>query len=99
MELYQVGICTVTVFAFGFRGLMFLFLPLKDNQYQDILNIPSTGLTLKTKIYVSVSATNLTDRCVRTGVTNLALHAPLPSRLSVPLGHGPGRTDLESTVL
>lgn len=89
MELYQVGICTVTAFAFGFRDLMFLFLPLKDDQYQEILNIPSTGLTLKTKIYVAVSATNLTDRCVRTEVTNLVLHAPLPSQALCPTGTGP----------
>ncbi|KAM9852892.1 zona pellucida-like domain-containing protein 1 [Aulostomus maculatus] len=34
----------------------------KDEQYQEILMIPETGLQLKTKIYVAVQATNLTDR-------------------------------------
>uniref|UniRef100_A0A8C4NMP7 Si:dkey-4p15.5 n=2 Tax=Dicentrarchus labrax TaxID=13489 RepID=A0A8C4NMP7_DICLA len=34
----------------------------KDQLYQDILTIPQTGLNLKTKIYVAVKATNLTDR-------------------------------------
>lgn len=86
MELYQVGICTATAFAFAFRDLMNLFLPLKDKQYQKILNIPSTGLTLKTKIYVAVLATNLTDRCVRSGVINLVLHAPLSSQAFCPTG-------------
>ncbi|XP_039454162.1 zona pellucida-like domain-containing protein 1 [Oreochromis aureus] len=45
----------------------------KDQQYQQILTIPETGLDLKTKIYVSVKATNLTkkfnvllDRCFAT---------------------------------
>ncbi|XP_071352762.1 zona pellucida-like domain-containing protein 1 [Trachinotus anak] len=34
----------------------------EDQLYQNILNIPQTGLNLKTKIYVAVTATNLTDR-------------------------------------
>ncbi|XP_023258049.1 zona pellucida-like domain-containing protein 1 [Seriola lalandi dorsalis] len=34
----------------------------EDEQYQKTLNIPQTGLNLKTKIYVAVKATNLTDR-------------------------------------
>ncbi|XP_044058409.1 zona pellucida-like domain-containing protein 1 [Siniperca chuatsi] len=34
----------------------------KDGQYQEILTIPQSGLNLKTKIYVAVTATNLTDR-------------------------------------
>uniref|UniRef100_A0A4W6FKW9 Si:dkey-4p15.5 n=1 Tax=Lates calcarifer TaxID=8187 RepID=A0A4W6FKW9_LATCA len=34
----------------------------QDAQYQDMLNIPQTGLNLKTKIYVAVKASNLTDR-------------------------------------
>ncbi|XP_039864495.1 zona pellucida-like domain-containing protein 1 [Simochromis diagramma] len=45
----------------------------RDQQYQQILTIPETGLDLKTKIYVSVKATNLTkkfnvllDRCFAT---------------------------------
>ncbi|XP_063348620.1 zona pellucida-like domain-containing protein 1 [Pelmatolapia mariae] len=45
----------------------------KDQQYQQILTVPETGLDLKTKIYVSVKATNLTkkfnvllDRCFAT---------------------------------
>ncbi|XP_061917814.1 zona pellucida-like domain-containing protein 1 [Entelurus aequoreus] len=33
-----------------------------DDQYQNPLTIPPTGLQLKTKIYVAVTATNLTDR-------------------------------------
>uniref|UniRef100_A0A3Q4I696 Si:dkey-4p15.5 n=1 Tax=Neolamprologus brichardi TaxID=32507 RepID=A0A3Q4I696_NEOBR len=45
----------------------------QDQQYQQLLTIPETGLDLKTKIYVSVKATNLTkkfnvllDRCFAT---------------------------------
>ncbi|XP_006801646.1 zona pellucida-like domain-containing protein 1 [Neolamprologus brichardi] len=45
----------------------------RDQQYQQLLTIPETGLDLKTKIYVSVKATNLTkkfnvllDRCFAT---------------------------------
>nr|XP_046245247.1 zona pellucida-like domain-containing protein 1 [Scatophagus argus] len=34
----------------------------KDDQYKEILLIPKRGLNLKTKIYVAVIATNLTDR-------------------------------------
>ncbi|KAM7412936.1 hypothetical protein PAMA_020363 [Pampus argenteus] len=34
----------------------------KDDNYQDVLSIPQSGLNLKTKIYVAVKATNLTDR-------------------------------------
>lgn len=34
----------------------------QDQQYQQILTIPETGLDLKTKIYVSVKATNLTKK-------------------------------------
>ncbi|KAM9359549.1 zona pellucida-like domain-containing protein 1 [Symphorus nematophorus] len=34
----------------------------KDERYQEILIIPKTGLNPKTKIYVAVKATNLTDR-------------------------------------
>uniref|UniRef100_A0A674NX10 Si:dkey-4p15.5 n=1 Tax=Takifugu rubripes TaxID=31033 RepID=A0A674NX10_TAKRU len=34
----------------------------QDQQYQQILSIPPTGLNLKTKIYVAVAATNLTNR-------------------------------------
>nr|XP_046244684.1 zona pellucida-like domain-containing protein 1 [Scatophagus argus] len=34
----------------------------KDDQYKEILSIPTTGLNLKTKIYVAVIATNLTER-------------------------------------
>ncbi|XP_029373600.1 zona pellucida-like domain-containing protein 1 [Echeneis naucrates] len=34
----------------------------EDKDYQRMLNIPQTGLNLKTKIYVAVQATNLTDR-------------------------------------
>ncbi|GAA6225720.1 zona pellucida-like domain-containing protein 1 [Lates japonicus] len=34
----------------------------QDAQYKDMLNIPQTGLNLKTKIYVAVKASNLTDR-------------------------------------
>ncbi|KAM3616052.1 uncharacterized protein V6R79_011421 [Siganus canaliculatus] len=34
----------------------------KDELYQEILVIPETGLNLKTKIYVAVHATNLTER-------------------------------------
>ncbi|XP_069004438.1 zona pellucida-like domain-containing protein 1 [Embiotoca jacksoni] len=34
----------------------------KDKQYTDILSVPETGLNLKTKIYVGVKATNLTER-------------------------------------
>ncbi|KAM6933303.1 zona pellucida-like domain-containing protein 1 [Xenentodon cancila] len=34
----------------------------KTADYTDILTIPQTGLNLKTKIYVAVVATNLTDR-------------------------------------
>lgn len=86
MELYQVGIRSFIAFAFEFLDLMLLFLPLKDEQYREILNIPSTGLTLKTKIYVAVLATNLTDRCVRTGVINPVLHAPLSSQVFCPTG-------------
>ncbi|XP_037533505.1 zona pellucida-like domain-containing protein 1 [Nematolebias whitei] len=44
-----------------------------DNKYQQVLQIPATGLNLKTKIYVEVKATNLTqkfqvllDRCYAT---------------------------------
>ncbi|XP_059187952.1 zona pellucida-like domain-containing protein 1 [Centropristis striata] len=33
-----------------------------DEEYTEILNIPQTGLNLKTKIYVAVKATNLTER-------------------------------------
>ncbi|XP_070685952.1 zona pellucida-like domain-containing protein 1 [Pempheris klunzingeri] len=34
----------------------------QDDQYEEMLTIPPTGLNLKTKIYVAVKATNLTDR-------------------------------------
>ena len=34
----------------------------QDSEYQEMLTIPQTGLNLKTKIYVAVQATNLTDR-------------------------------------
>ncbi|XP_051252947.1 zona pellucida-like domain-containing protein 1 isoform X3 [Dicentrarchus labrax] len=34
----------------------------KDEGYQELLTIPQTGLNLKTKVYVAVEATNLTDR-------------------------------------
>lgn len=34
----------------------------QDQAYGNILNIPQTGLNLKTKIYVAVKATNLTER-------------------------------------
>ncbi|KAF3692657.1 Zona pellucida-like domain-containing protein 1 [Channa argus] len=34
----------------------------KDSLYQELLTIPTTGLNLKTKIYVAVKATNLTSR-------------------------------------
>ncbi|XP_056905491.1 zona pellucida-like domain-containing protein 1 isoform X2 [Takifugu flavidus] len=34
----------------------------QDQEYQQILSIPPTGLNLKTKIYVAVTATNLTNR-------------------------------------
>ncbi|KAI3354178.1 hypothetical protein L3Q82_018721 [Scortum barcoo] len=34
----------------------------KDDRYQEVLTIPPTGLNLKTKIYVGVKATNLTER-------------------------------------
>ncbi|XP_061638340.1 zona pellucida-like domain-containing protein 1 isoform X1 [Phyllopteryx taeniolatus] len=34
----------------------------EDDQFQNALTIPPTGLQLKTKIYVAVRATNLTDR-------------------------------------
>ncbi|TKS80850.1 Zona pellucida-like domain-containing protein 1 [Collichthys lucidus] len=34
----------------------------QDESYEDILFIPQTGLKLKTKIYVAVKATNLTER-------------------------------------
>ncbi|KAM4567015.1 zona pellucida-like domain-containing protein 1 [Odontesthes bonariensis] len=34
----------------------------KDAKYTQMLTIPETGLNLKTKIYVAVKATNLTDR-------------------------------------
>uniref|UniRef100_UPI0037E92221 zona pellucida-like domain-containing protein 1 n=1 Tax=Semicossyphus pulcher TaxID=241346 RepID=UPI0037E92221 len=33
----------------------------EDQQYKQILTVPTTGLKLKTKIYVAVKATNLTD--------------------------------------
>ncbi|MED6277825.1 hypothetical protein CHARACLAT_017437, partial [Characodon lateralis] len=33
-----------------------------DSRYTKLLTIPSTGLNLKTKIYVAVEATNLTER-------------------------------------
>ncbi|AWO98842.1 putative zona pellucida-like domain-containing protein 1 [Scophthalmus maximus] len=35
----------------------------KDEGYKDRLEIPQTGINLKTKVYVSVKAENLTDRC------------------------------------
>ncbi|XP_019729779.1 zona pellucida-like domain-containing protein 1 [Hippocampus comes] len=34
----------------------------EDDQFQNALTMPTTGLQLKTKIYVAVRATNLTDR-------------------------------------
>lgn len=34
----------------------------QDNQYQEKLTIPTTGLNLKTKIYVAVKATKLSER-------------------------------------
>ncbi|XP_042270871.1 zona pellucida-like domain-containing protein 1 [Thunnus thynnus] len=34
----------------------------QDEQYQQILSVPQTGLNLKTKIYVAVQAINLTER-------------------------------------
>ncbi|XP_014829672.1 PREDICTED: zona pellucida-like domain-containing protein 1 isoform X2 [Poecilia mexicana] len=34
----------------------------QDARYQNLLTIPPTGLNLKTKIYVSVKATNLTEK-------------------------------------
>ncbi|KAG7243175.1 hypothetical protein INR49_016550 [Caranx melampygus] len=34
----------------------------EDQTYSSILNIPQSGLNLKTKIYVAVKATNLTER-------------------------------------
>ncbi|CAG6001598.1 unnamed protein product [Menidia menidia] len=34
----------------------------QDAEYLNVLTIPNTGLNLKTKIYVAVKATNLTDR-------------------------------------
>ncbi|XP_061575526.1 zona pellucida-like domain-containing protein 1 [Cololabis saira] len=34
----------------------------EDSKYENILTIPETGLNLKTKIYVEVEATNLTNR-------------------------------------
>ncbi|XP_069390698.1 zona pellucida-like domain-containing protein 1 isoform X1 [Paralichthys olivaceus] len=34
----------------------------KTEQHLEVLDIPQTGLNLKTKIYVAVTATNLTDR-------------------------------------
>lgn len=37
----------------------------QDEDYEDILFIPQTGLKLKTKIYVAVKATNLTERYLK----------------------------------
>lgn len=34
----------------------------QDSLYQEVMTVPPTGLNLKTKIYVLVKATNLTDR-------------------------------------
>lgn len=65
MELYQVGIRTPFALAFDERSLMPSFLERQDQRYLQILSIPPTGLNLKTKIYVAVAATNLTDRWVR----------------------------------
>lgn len=40
----------------------FLFPMQQDEQYQQALIMPPTGLNLKTKIYVAVKASNLTER-------------------------------------
>ncbi|KAL7399968.1 hypothetical protein ABVT39_004479 [Epinephelus coioides] len=51
----------------------------QDDQFQDILNIPQTGLNLKTKIYVAVTATNLTDRFNVLLVRCYATTSPYPT--------------------
>ncbi|KAM7399181.1 hypothetical protein PAMP_018468 [Pampus punctatissimus] len=46
----------------------------EDEQYQEVMSIPQSGLNLKTKIYVAVKATNLTDRCNRDAQTKVDLN-------------------------
>ncbi|XP_062242296.1 zona pellucida-like domain-containing protein 1 [Platichthys flesus] len=61
----EVAVSGVKVAMRGNNGSFISSLDLKlynDEQYLVPLVIPSTGLTLKTKIYVAVTATNLTDR-------------------------------------
>ncbi|XP_060928512.1 zona pellucida-like domain-containing protein 1 [Limanda limanda] len=61
----EVAVSGVKVAMRGNNGSFISSLALElynDDQYQDRLVIPSIGLTLKTKIYVAVTATNLTDR-------------------------------------
>ncbi|XP_053279285.1 zona pellucida-like domain-containing protein 1 [Pleuronectes platessa] len=61
----EVAVSGVKVAMRGNNGSFISSLDLKlynDEQYLEPLVIPSTGLNLKTKIYVAVTATNLTDR-------------------------------------
>ncbi|XP_042341960.1 zona pellucida-like domain-containing protein 1 [Plectropomus leopardus] len=51
----------------------------EDSAYQNILNIPGTGLNLKTKIYVAVKATNLTERFNVLLVRCYATTSPYPT--------------------
>lgn len=39
-----------------------VFLCLKDNAYSSMLRIPAEGLELKTRVFVEVKASNLTNR-------------------------------------
>lgn len=47
--------------AAGGYNYSFVFIP-KNRQYTQPLKIPEKGLQLKTRIYVQVKATNLTNR-------------------------------------
>lgn len=53
----------MSCFSFdGLINLLFVLFLHQDPAYTQILTVPPTGLNLKTKIYVNVKATNLTDR-------------------------------------
>lgn len=51
-----------TTISYIYMFFFFLFPVQQDEQYQQALIMPPTGLNLKTKIYVAVKASNLTDR-------------------------------------
>ncbi|RVE64990.1 hypothetical protein OJAV_G00131120 [Oryzias javanicus] len=61
----QIGVSGVNIAIRDNNGSFISTLSMQlyqDANYQQVLTVPPTGINLKTKIYVNVKATNLTDR-------------------------------------